>query len=439
MFEKEEEQLKNLYDNIQVPLDSLDEAIFTGFQKASLDKMRKSRWKKWLFNMTAAAIILVGFFTTIRISPAFADYISVIPGMEKLVDLIRDDKGKMLAVENDYYEKIGVFQEKNGIKFTIDGAIADENGLILFYSINTKEKLKEVYTEEVELEILDEKELGESSAMLGGPLYSEKGKTSHSEKFEFYFQTPLEVNSFEIKVGVKVKGQKEVFTLPFDLKKEIQKKKTYVLDKEVEIEGQKFTLSKVDVYPIRIAVHVKMNHPQNTKKLLYFDGIRLIDEHGETWSKIANGFTNSGISDDEEIIYLQSNYFREPNELYLEINKIQAVDKDEANVVVDTQRAQILKQPKGNKFIAARVEGDQIILSMRPKKEFSYGLFNVVRDKTGEEIDITETSISHSLEDEKVIEYGVKLPGLNAEMSPISLELVYFPSWIEGNEKIKVK
>ncbi|ETI70812.1 DUF4179 domain-containing protein [Neobacillus vireti] len=438
MYEKEEEQLKNLYDNVQVPLDSLDEAIFAGFQKATSEKKRHSIRKKWLFTLAAAAVIFVSFLTSIRLSPAFANYISVIPGMEKLVDLIRDDKGKMLAVENDYYEKIGVSQEKNGIKFTIDGVIADENGLILFYTINTKEKEKELNTGEVELKSLDEKSLEKGSSMLGRAFYSEKGETSHSDKFEFYFQSPLEVKKFEVKVDVKVKKQKENFTLQFELKKEIQQKKTYVLNKDVEIKRQKFTVINVDVYPLRVAVHVKMD-PQNTKKLLNFDDIRLIDEHGETWYKIANGFTGSKISDDEAIIYLQSNYFQEPKELYLVINKIQAIDKEDAYVMIDIEKEQILKQPKGNKFTALKVEGDQIILSMRPKKEFSFDLFNLVRDRDGNEIDKAGGFLSHNFEDEKVTEYGVSIPGLKDKLSPISLEIFFFPSWIEGSEKIKIK
>ncbi|MDH4615729.1 DUF4179 domain-containing protein [Brevibacillus sp. AY1] len=49
--------------------------------------------------MTASAL-LVGFFFSIRLSPVVAAYVSHIPGMEKLVDLIRDDKGLQRATES---------------------------------------------------------------------------------------------------------------------------------------------------------------------------------------------------------------------------------------------------------------------------------------------------------------------------------------------------
>jgi hypothetical protein len=36
-------------------------------------------------------------------------------------------------------------------------------------------------------------------------------------------------------------------------------------------------------------------------------------------------------------------------------------------------------------------------------------------------------------------EIGVHMPGLTDEMSPISLELSFFPAWIEGEGKIQIK
>ncbi|MFJ5714393.1 DUF4179 domain-containing protein [Neobacillus sp. NPDC093127] len=435
MYEKEEEQLKSMYENVQVPLDSLDEAIFAGFQKAKSEEKRKFRRKRWLFTLAAAAIILLGFFTSIRLSPAFANYITIIPGMEKLVDLIRDDKGKLLAVENDYYEKIDVSQEKNGIKLTIDGAIADENGLVLFYTIESKEKLEGLRNENVRLESLDGKKLDIGTISMGSSLF--RGETSHSDMFEFYFQSPLAAKNLELKVSVEGTNLKEQFTLKFDLTKEIQEKKSYALNKTITIEGQKISFSEADVYPLRAAIHVKMD-PHNTKRILSFEDLRLVDENGEMWNKISDGVVASHISPDEMIIYLQSNYFREPKKLYLVLNKIQAVDKDEVNVVVDTKKLQILKQPKGGHLSDLRVEGNDLIFNFHIEKEFNSFLFTTIKDGNGKQIE-SNTSFMGGRMEKGYAEIGVNIPDIKNQPNPISLELTAYPSWIKGNEKIKIK
>ncbi|WHY87271.1 DUF4179 domain-containing protein [Neobacillus novalis] len=435
VYEKEEEQLKNMYDNVQVPLDSLDEAIFAGFQKAKSEAKRKSRRKRWVFTLAAAAIILLGFFTSIRLSPAFANYITVIPGMEKLVDLIRDDKGKLLAVENDYYEKIGVSQEKNGIKLTLDGAIADENGLVLFYTLETKAKLEALQNKSVRLESLDGKKLDIGSISMGSSLY--KGETTNSDMFEFYFQSPLAAKELELKVSVEGTNLKEEFTLKFNLTKEIQKKKSYTLNKTVTIEGQKIKFLNADVYPLRAAVHVKMD-PKNTKRILSFEDLRLVDENGETWNKISNGTVSSNISPDEFILYLQSNYFQEPKKLYLVLNKLQAIDKDEVNVVVDPKKLQILKQPKGGHLSDLRVADNYLIFNFHTEKEFHYFLFSEIKDGNGERIE-SGSSYKSEGNEQRDAEIGVYIPDLEKQAGPISLELTAYPSWIKGNEKIKIK
>ena len=49
MFEKEEEKLtnhKNSYDNIDIPLELLDDAIVAGFQKAKLEEKAEAAHKK---------------------------------------------------------------------------------------------------------------------------------------------------------------------------------------------------------------------------------------------------------------------------------------------------------------------------------------------------------------------------------------------------------
>lgn len=439
MYNREEEKLtdyKKKFDDIPIPTELLDEQIHLGLQRAKIEeRLLKSR-KRRMISIVAAAVLILGFFTTIRVSPTFAHYVTIIPGMEKLVELIRDDKGRMLAVENEYYQEIGVSDEANGLKITIDGAIADEQGLVLFYTLESDEKRKELFVDRPQLISQDGTKLDWGTISSGGPHYSDTGETSFSGTVEYFFQSPYEPRDFELSLQVNGEGDEWNFNLPFSIEEELAKKKTYDINKTVIIEGQKIEILKVAVFPLRVAVHLRMDE-QNTKKLLDFQDLRLVDENAESWTKITNGTTASNISDNEKIIYLQSNYFKEPEELYLVFSKIQAVDKDEAYVVVDPKTEEILKQPKGDHLRNFKVRGSDLVFDFHTEEEFNYFLFNRISDEGGNELE--SSSFVSGPDQDGIEEVGVNIPNLENVHGPISLELSFYPSWLEGDGKVKIK
>lgn len=439
MYESEEEKLaeyKKKLDDVPVSQESLDEAIITGFQKARFDKKQKSHKKKWIISMATVAVILLAFVTSIRVSPVFANYVTSIPGMEKIVDLIRDDKGRMTALENNYYQEIDVTsQKKDGLEIVIDGAIADEKGMVLFYTLHADQKRKNMTINEAQLTGRDGEVLDLGSSSYGMPHISETGKKEFSGTLEYFFQTPLSTREF--KLNLTVNGINEAYSIPFALSETLKKKKTYEINKTVRIEGQNIRFEEATVYPLRVALHVKQD-PQNTKKLLNFDDIRLVDERGEAWSKIANGVTASHVSDNEAILYLQSNYFNEPKELYLVFNRIQAVDKDEGAVVVDLENEKIVKQPKGNKLRYLKIRNGEIRFDLHTNEEFTYSLFSEIKDEKGNEMESNSSFVNVS-NDEGIMEVGVGVSSLDKYKSPIHLKLAFFPEWIVGNEKVRIK
>ncbi|GIN64169.1 hypothetical protein J27TS8_41620 [Robertmurraya siralis] len=433
MFSNEEEKLMKYNQNLeQLALneDKLNEAIEAGFRKAQFDKKKRKKW--WLNAAVVAALFFI-FFTSIRVSPAFANYIAEIPGMEKIVELIRHDKGIMTAIEHDYYEPIEVSEKKNGMEVVIDGAIVDEHGLVLFYTINSEKKQTEIMMENVVLKNMKGEEVKYGSHSFGTPHYSEKGEKTFNGTIEYFFENPFAER--ELQLEIELKG--DTYNLPFTLKGEIKAKKTYAINQTVTIEGQKIHLVEATVYPLRVGVHVKLD-PNNTKKLLEFEDLRLVDGNGETWSKIKNGITKNVLSGDEWLIYLQSNYFKEPEELYLAFNKIQALDKEDSSLVIDTEKEEIIEQPKGNKLRDLTVSTNEIRVNLYTEKEFPYGLFNEVVNGEGKKIDI-DSSFWSGYRDEGYAAIGVQIPHLKSQPNPLTLELSFFPEWIYGEEKIRIK
>ncbi|MGP4105510.1 DUF4179 domain-containing protein [Virgibacillus sp. L01] len=439
MYEKEEDKLndyKKAYDDIPIPLDALDNAISSGYQQAKSTKQRP-RKKKWIMSVAMVAIIIITFVTSIRVSPVFAQYVTEIPGMEKIVELIRDDKGMMSAFKNDYYQEIAVSKEKNGLEVVIDGAIADENGIVLFYTLNTDEKQKDISVEDTHLESSGGEILDLSSVSFGMPHNSEEGKKTYSGTIEYFFEKPFKSREFEINLKVTGDSVNEELSIPFKLKEDIREKKTYELNKDVTVERQKMTILDATVYPLRVAVHVKMD-PNNTKEILAFEDMRLVDERGETWGKI-NGVVGSEIAENEQIIYLQSNYFHDPERLYLVFSRMQAIDKDKNKLVIDTEEDVILQQPNGNKLRDMEVNGNRVSLKLYTEKQFSYFIFGKMRDNTGYEATIKRSFSNGYRPDKGMAEIGFNMESSDQLKSPISIELEFFPNWITGDEKVRIK
>ncbi|MFF2874985.1 DUF4179 domain-containing protein [Gottfriedia sp. NPDC057991] len=437
MFEKEENELKRWkekYENFELPIDEIDEAIQIGFQKAKETKLvTKPKRKYRIWSFVAAAILLLGLLTSIRVSPTFADYLTKVPGMEKIVELIRDDKGLISAVENKYAQEIGISQEKSGIKVTVDSVIADEQGMVIFYTIDANEPQHNLNIKEVNLKPSNGEELPEHSSSVSLPVEDELN--TYTGRIEYFFDKANEQHDFNLDLKIKSNETLEQFSIPFTIKNLEKTKQIYELNKTVIIEGQKITIKKVTIYPLRVAVQVEMD-PRNSKKILDFSDIKLVDQNGEVWSKITNGTTAKHISDNERIVYLQSNYFKDPKELYLVINKLQAVDKDKDYILLDTEKQQILQQPNGNFLTDFKKEGSVLKFTLNTKKEFHYSIVGSIYDANGKEVQTS--SESQEYYDGGRQEIGITISSKNYT-NPLKLKLAFYPEYIQGDAKIRIK
>ena len=98
VFEEEKkklEQRKKSIDKIEVPMDKLHSAVRSGFEKAKKERALKRTKiiKRSSWSIVIAAILLISFVTSISVSPVFANKIASIPGMDRIVALIQQDRG----------------------------------------------------------------------------------------------------------------------------------------------------------------------------------------------------------------------------------------------------------------------------------------------------------------------------------------------------------
>ncbi|MDW0116674.1 DUF4179 domain-containing protein [Sporosarcina thermotolerans] len=435
MYEKEEEKLlemKEQLEKIQLPLDEADEAIRQGFDRAKREKIKARKKRTRVWSLVAAAFLFATFVTSIRVSPAFANAVASIPGMEKFVDLIQYDKGLEAIFKNDYYQKVDSFQTINGLTLTIDGAILDETGMNIYYTFKSIDRLESLSIKTVDLK--HEEGIPASGISYGG-IDVDNNPKEVANRVTYHFENPVQFKnlSFILDMDVTFQGEDISFSLPFELRENVKPGRTFVLNEEIEIESQKLTIKEITIYPLRVAVKVAFDEA-NTKKILKFEDMRLEDEKGEVWGSIMNGVTAMG----SETYFLQSNYFEQPKKLYLRINKMQALDKDEATLLVDTEKGQILDGPKDGKLqiLSASKAGLHIIMPDSGGDQYhSYDIFSTGIDANGKEIYISSTGMYM---EEEIRHWDMTFETTDYT-NPLRFDLTNYPNYITGNVKVEVK
>ncbi|MDF2840954.1 MAG: hypothetical protein K0Q99_1726, partial [Clostridia bacterium] len=129
--EKKLSELRNCYDTISIP-SNIDEYIMRGIKQNPPSRRIGLRLRPLSI---AAVIAFFLFLSLIRVSPVFADYLADVPVLKYIVKLVNYDKGLKSAVENNFIENIGAFDEHGDIKLTIDSIIVDQARMIVFYTI----------------------------------------------------------------------------------------------------------------------------------------------------------------------------------------------------------------------------------------------------------------------------------------------------------------
>jgi hypothetical protein len=456
MFDNEEKQLMELSErlnNTPKP-DCIDDYIKRGI---NLAQVKKKKTKIRIYSYIAALIIFVFFSASIRVSPVFASYISKVPGLQYLVNLINYDKGISDAVENNFIQNVNMSQEHEGLVFTIKDIIIDNSKAILFYSIKNKTDHKFVNITEIKLKDENGKVVVASTNM---DQFNNKNMMDEKEllgKVDFNF---IKETLLPDKLFIDVKLQDEPtnerskfdkknilistwkFNIPIDNAKLETMKVVYNLNQTIEIEGQKILFKTVTITPTQIAAEIEYDK-NNSKKILRYDDIEIVNESGEKWGTIMNGVSGRRMDDDHETLFFQSNYFTMPKELYIKGSGIKALDNDKLKVIVDVDKKVLLKAPDDKltlKSVTAR-DGETILefgllKYDNSEKDNGYIFQFKFEDSEGNIINNISCGTSSNIAERQI--YYI-IPTDSKLKNPISLIIDDYPSRINGDFKVKIK
>lgn len=461
------QSMKENYDEIQIP-DNIDDFIKSGIEKGENLKNKPNKNK---FFKVAACISLILFLTCIRVSSTFASYLSNVPGLSYIVRLVNYDKGLQSAINNNFMQHIGAYDEKHGIKFTVNDVIIDEQRMIIFYSIENKNKDGFVNLYKFNITGNNNEYLDFSTSNVKLERKDIENKNLSFGRINISFDEQEKIpDSYIIKLAI-IKSKNEDYTMmekrkestnildnsqiykDFMVKFSVDKskfqnmKKNYIINKTVEIENQRITFTNAVISPTRIAVKIKFD-PSNTKKILKFDDLKLVDQNGNLYGHITNGISSTTVSSDNGIeykqIYFESNYFENPKSLFITFSSIEAVDKDKTKVKIDLDNKKIISKPDNNLILNNIIENDKSIFidySIKTNSEFDKNRISQIfgknfEDSNGNIYYIKDWKIKKNEDSEKGV--TIEIPNENYK-NPIIFTINDYPSRIKGNVKIKIK
>ena len=254
-------------------------------------------------------------------------------------------------------------------------------------------------------------------------------------------------------------------SFPIDKSEFANLKQIYEVDQTVSVEGQKIKFQSVTVYPTRIAVTVEYA-PENTKRILGFDDLALVNEQGEEWARITDGVIGSRLDEDHEVLYFQSNYFTNPESLYLQGSSIRAIDKNKTELQIDLDKEELINPPDDIitlKSITKENDSLQLAFLLKgdPEKdadhayaifdhtfkdaegnlysyrEAGFGLVESTTLLSGEQQDGTSTGLNSP--ERYTQETILHLPADQPYKNPLTFTILDYPSRINGEFEVKVK
>lgn len=452
---EEEEKLSKLkadYENIIVP-SNIDEYIFKGTKKYPRAKAIGLRLRPLSI---AAIITLFILISMIRISPVFADYLSEVPVLKYIVKLVNYDKGLKSAVENNFIQNVALSDEHGDIKLKIDSIIIDQARMIVFYTIENNSSYKFLELDTVKIADETGKNLEAAYSYNFPNAGAKQGIIQDNIKVSFVENSVIpDMMHFEFALRHKdsIDSTNTValpylwqFNIPIDKSIFENLKEIYDINQTIEIENQKIIFEQAILSPTRLELQIAFPE-ENTKRILRFDDLKILNEKGDSLAAITDDISASMPDENHINLYFESNFFSNPQKLYIQGSSIRALDKDKLDIIIDIEKKQLIKAPDNNvklQSITQTGEGTNLSLLLNTDEVLDYKYIYFVFahkavDANGTEYDINRSATSSSSDSVFNQEVMVTVPKKIEFKNPITFRIEDYPTRIKGDFLVRIK
>ncbi|MFS1512845.1 DUF5643 domain-containing protein [Chengkuizengella sp. SCS-71B] len=367
-------------------------------------------------------------------------------------ELIQLEKGLLTAVEHNFIQKIEKSDEQEGIIITIDSIIIDEAKMIVFYSMEGVKDYKRVFSNSVELLKTNGESYGAGSTY-GSPVHNDEQSNIIYDRIDFYFideNIPEDmILKLKLEVGDNLSESKELvstWSIPFQVdKKQFENKnRFYLINQTAQIEEQSITFHELIIYPTRSELRVSFDD-NNSKKIFGLEDLRITDNLGNVWGTVNRGFSGTYLNENEHLLYLESNYFEYPKELFIDVSTIRALDKNAMQFQVELTQNDEIKTSNDNIELSSIKDSDEVLSldftitrsdSLLLNKSMYTKIESDFIDASGKMYKVESTG--DYVSDENTEKFLVNIPKLEYSY-PLTFTLTDFPSTIDGEVRIKIK
>ncbi|MDT3416528.1 hypothetical protein QO009_002397 [Brevibacillus aydinogluensis] len=386
-WEQTEQQLSEIrerYQHVAVP-EQADRYIMAGMAEARRRQMRTQRLHRIGWSALTACVLMLGLVFSIRLSPAVAAYVSRVPGLKPLVELIQYDKGLQMAAQHGLTQQVGRSAVRGKVSFTVDQVLMDQKRMLIVYTIKNAEPGHVTKLEKLELYDPEGNQLKAGFSWSHKP--ADKEAVVSQNKLDVYWQDDVPIpDRITAKVTLSVDNQVwEPLSVDIPIDKSTYAdltEKVYSVNKTVIVDGQAITVERVTVYPTQTEVAIRFD-PKNSKRIFGFDNLRLVNEKGESFAFWGNGVSSHSVDEDSVVYYLESSYFTPPEKLYVTADGIRALDKEKLHVVIDAKTGRLLQAPDDRLRVEALRQNEDVVgldLALRVEEGDLHQLHPLVRD-----------------------------------------------------------
>ena len=334
--------------------------------KARARLRRRRRVLRPLAGMAAVFAVFVGM---INLSPTALAACREIPLLKELAEALTFNPSLRIAIEHDYVQMVGQEQSKDGVTARIEYLIVDQKQVNVFYTLNSED-----YTAldaVPELRDADGEHL--PACISGGGIY-ENGELRRitidfvDEDVPDYLALTLRIRdngSWFREEPVPTTQEDDfpqdeelayltafTFDLNFDPKYTAQGR-AVTLNQPVELDGQKITVTDMEIYPTHIRINVE-EAPENTawlKSLKFY----LELEDGSRVETISNGIAATGSEKNPAVTSYraESSYFYDADCIRLCITSADFLDKGREELYVNLRTLEHDPLPQGVRLCSA--------------------------------------------------------------------------------------
>lgn len=339
------EEYQNLLTELEQPVPGLEGT----YDRAEKRARRRQLWIRPLAGLAACFAI---FVLLVNFSAPVAYACSQVPVLRELAAAVTFSRSLSDAVENDYVQPISLTQTEDGVTVSVEYLIVDQKQVNVFFRVSA-EGDADLNVNPIVLK----PEGGAFGCSYHLNAYQVPSGELQSLTIDFFDEDVPDALLLNLRIADTGRFR---FLLEFD-PEFTAKGKIYPVDQTVVMDGQKITITSIEVYPTHLRVNIQ-DDPENTAWL------RDLEFYIETdWGmrfETGSGITATGTTDSPAMnsFRADSTWFYEADHLKLVITGAEWLRKDMEKIYVNLKTGETGELPDGIRLHSALREGNGWVL-----------------------------------------------------------------------------